>query len=127
MLPGLTVLFQRPADIVVSVRDGSVDFGITGIDVIEERKGENGHLLILHDDLGFGACSLRLAVPESWADVNDVPGLAAYRRHPRPPPARGHQVPQPDRSLPLPGSASNPRSSMPKAPSKLLPPSATPT
>ncbi len=33
-LPDLTVLFQRPADIVVSVRDGSVDFGITGIDVI---------------------------------------------------------------------------------------------
>ena len=54
-LPGLTVLFQRPADIVVSVRDGSVDFGITGIDVIEERRGENGDLLILHEALGFGA------------------------------------------------------------------------
>ena len=35
-LPELGVLFQRPGDIVVSVRQGSVDFGITGIDVIEE-------------------------------------------------------------------------------------------
>ena len=35
-LPGLTVLFQRPGDIVVSVRDGSVDFGITGMDVVAE-------------------------------------------------------------------------------------------
>ncbi|MCS6911222.1 MAG: hypothetical protein NZM11_11760, partial [Anaerolineales bacterium] len=26
-LPALTVLFQRPGDIVVSVREGSVDFG----------------------------------------------------------------------------------------------------
>ncbi|HOU14302.1 MAG TPA: ATP phosphoribosyltransferase, partial [Anaerolineae bacterium] len=26
-LPNVTVLFQRPTDIVVSVRDGSVDFG----------------------------------------------------------------------------------------------------
>jgi len=77
-LPGLTVLFQRPADIVVSVRDGSVDFGITGIDVIEERRGENGHLLVLHDELGFGACSLRLAVPEAWEDVNDLPSLQAF-------------------------------------------------
>jgi ATP phosphoribosyltransferase len=77
-LPGLTVLFQRPADIVVSVRDGSVDFGITGIDVIEERKGENGHLLVLHEDLGFGACSLRLAVPEAWQDVEDVAGLQVF-------------------------------------------------
>jgi ATP phosphoribosyltransferase len=77
-LPGLTVLFQRPADIVVSVRDGSVDFGITGIDVIEERRGENGQLLMLHEALGFGGCSLRLAVPENWAEVNDVAGLRAY-------------------------------------------------
>ena len=76
-MPGLLILFQRPADIVVSVRDGSVDFGITGIDVIEERKGEEGSLLILHEALGFGGCALRLAVPESWTDVNDVPGLAA--------------------------------------------------
>ena len=38
-LPDLGVLFQRPGDIVVSVRQGSVDFGITGIDVIEEKSG----------------------------------------------------------------------------------------
>lgn len=76
-LPGLNVLFQRPADIVVSVRDGSVDFGITGVDVIEERRGENGHLLILHEALGFGSCALRLAVPESWTNVDDLDGLRA--------------------------------------------------
>src|SRR5215213_5990511 len=34
--PDLSVIFQRPGDIVVSVRQGSVDFGITGLDVIEE-------------------------------------------------------------------------------------------
>jgi ATP phosphoribosyltransferase len=75
-LPDLTVLFQRPGDIVVSVRDGSVDFGITGIDVIEERKGDNGEVLILHDALGFGHCALTLAVPEDWTGVesiNDLP------------------------------------------------------
>jgi len=75
-LPGLTVLFQRPGDIVVSVRDGSVDFGITGIDVIEERRGENGALLVLHDALGFGACALTLAIPESWEEVQSVGDLA---------------------------------------------------
>ena len=64
-LPDLVVLFQRPGDIVVSVRDGSVDFGISGLDVIEERGGSNGKILILHDDLGFGHCRLQLAVPES--------------------------------------------------------------
>jgi ATP phosphoribosyltransferase len=74
-LPGLTVLFQRPGDIVVSVRDGSVDFGITGVDVIEERRGENGALLVLHEALGFGNCTLTLAVPEEWENVQSVEDL----------------------------------------------------
>lgn len=70
-LPGVTVLFQRPGDIVVSVQQGSVDFGITGYDVLAERlaksAGEvNGSspTLMLHDALGFGPCSLAVAVPE---------------------------------------------------------------
>jgi ATP phosphoribosyltransferase len=65
-IPGLAVLFQRPGDIVVGVRSGSIDFGIAGLDVVEEKRGGNGDLLILHDELGFGACALTLAVPEEW-------------------------------------------------------------
>jgi ATP phosphoribosyltransferase len=79
-LPELRVLFQRPPDIVVSVRDGSVHFGITGLDVVGERRGNNGDVIVLHDALNFGGCSLRLAVPESWSEVNRVEhlgGLAA--------------------------------------------------
>ncbi len=86
-LPELHVLFQRPSDIVVSVRDGSVEFGITGIDVIEEHKGRNGSVLMLHDCLGFGHCALTLAVPESWEDVTSVEDL---RR-------RAERAPQPVR------------------------------
>lgn len=77
-LPGLVVLFQRPADIVVSVRDGSVDFGISGIDVIEEHRGDNGDLIILHDALNYGHCRLTLAVPESWSDVQDIADLQSH-------------------------------------------------
>lgn len=77
-LPELKVIFQRPGDIVVSVRQGSVDLGITGLDVIEEKRGGNGGLLILHDALGFGHCSLALAVPEAWEGVTDVPSLKDY-------------------------------------------------
>src|SRR5512140_2370390 len=76
-IPGLTVLFQRPTDIVISVRNGSVDFGITGLDVLEENRGENGNILILHEALGYGKCSLALAVPESWISVETVADLRA--------------------------------------------------
>ena len=78
VLPELGVLFQRPGDIVVSVRQGSVDFGITGMDVIEEHRGDNGDILILHDALDFGHCSLMLAVPEAWTEVTDIPSLKGF-------------------------------------------------
>lgn len=77
-LPQLGVLFQRPGDIVVSVRQGSVDFGITGLDVIEEKRGENGDILVLHDTLGYGYCALKLAAPEAWSDVTDIASLKKY-------------------------------------------------
>jgi ATP phosphoribosyltransferase len=77
-LPGLTVLFQRPGDIVVSVRDGSVDFGITGMDMVAERRGENGAVLVLHDALNFGHCQLCMAVPETWETVHTMADLATY-------------------------------------------------
>jgi len=77
-LPELGVIFQRPGDIVVSVRQGSIDFGITGLDMIEEKRGDNGDILILHDALGFGSCALTLAVPEIWKTVEDIASLKEY-------------------------------------------------
>ncbi|HQE94062.1 MAG TPA: ATP phosphoribosyltransferase [Anaerolineae bacterium] len=76
-LPNVTVLFQRPTDIVVSVRDGSVDFGITGLDVTAEHGGGDGKVLVLHEALGFGSCRLAVAVPETWT-VTTLADLAAY-------------------------------------------------
>ena len=74
-LPGLTVLFQRPGDVVVSVRDGSVDFGITGWDVMSEKRGNNGQILPIHTALGFGHCTLNVIVPEAWENVNTMADL----------------------------------------------------
>lgn len=75
-VPGLIVLFQRPTDIVISVRNGSVDFGITGLDVLAEYRGSNGNILTIHPALGFGACSLDVIVPDTWADVNRMEDLS---------------------------------------------------
>lgn len=74
-LPGVKVLFQRPGDVVVSVRDGSVDFGITGGDVLAEKRGPNGRILVIHPALGFGQCSLNVIVPEAWENVNVMADL----------------------------------------------------
>lgn len=74
-LPGVVVLFQRPGDIVVSARDGSVDFGITGGDVLAERAGDDRAVLAIHPALGFGHCTLNVIAPESWVDVEQMADL----------------------------------------------------
>lgn len=74
-LPGVSVLFQRPTDIVISVRNGSVDFGITGLDVLTEHGGPNGAILPIHTALGFGHCTLNVIVPEAWSDVSVISDL----------------------------------------------------
>ena len=64
-LPQVTVMFQRPGDIVTGVRQGNIDFGITGLDILAEKAyGRSQTILILHDALGFGPCTLNLAIPE---------------------------------------------------------------
>ena len=86
-VPGLGVLFQRPGDIVVGVRQGSLDFGIAGLDAVEEKRGDNGDVIVLHEALGFGLCALTLAVPEAWDDVQSLADLVA-RQNRRPDPFR---------------------------------------
>ena len=88
-VPDLSVLFQRPGDIVVGVRQGSLDFGITGLDVVEEKR-VNGEVVVLHEALGFGQCALALAVPETWEDVQRVAQSYLPRRNR----TMGHYLPQ---------------------------------
>ena len=98
-LPGLGILFQRPGDIVVSVRQGSVDFGVTGIDVIEEKRGDNGDILVLHNDLGFGRCSLTLAVPEIMGKRDGYSVAQEICRYSQPSVARGNHISHPHQAL----------------------------
>ena len=75
-VPGLEVLFQRAADIVDKVKNGSVALGITGYDIVAEVKEEGDPLIILHPALGYGKCELSVAVPDSWIDVLSIDDLA---------------------------------------------------
>lgn len=74
-LPEVEVIFQRPGDIVISVRDGSVDFGITGRDIYLEKRDSNGKILELHSQLGFGKCTLNVIIPEDWQIINSLSDL----------------------------------------------------
>ena len=75
-LPGVGVLFQRQSDITSEIDGESADVGIVGLDRYRESRREGGDTLLILDDLGFGAASLLLAVPDAWVDVTNVYDLA---------------------------------------------------
>lgn len=75
-VPQVEVLFQRAADIVAKVDEGSVDLGITGFDLVAEQGMGRDHIEVLYADLGFGHCELVLAVPDNWYDVAHLEDLS---------------------------------------------------
>lgn len=75
-LPGAEVLLNRPPDVVEKVAEGEIDLGISGLDLVEELRGDRDDLLVLYEDLGFGRCELVVAVPETWIDVSSWRDLA---------------------------------------------------
>lgn len=75
-LPGVDVLYQRSSDIPGEVDDGAADVGITGFDRFLEKRREGGDSLTLYEDLGFGAASLVIAVPDGWLDITSLADLA---------------------------------------------------
>ena len=79
LLPDVEVIFQRPGDIVISVRDGSVDFGITGRDIYLEKKDSDGKILELHSQLGFGKCTLNVIVPDDWQTIDSMADLKEFQ------------------------------------------------
>jgi ATP phosphoribosyltransferase len=66
----LEILFLRDDDIPEYVQDGIADLGIVGENVIEETEVAVTYL----QRLGFGKCSLKIAVPNNNA-INDLQQL----------------------------------------------------
>ena len=75
-MPNLEVWFQRSADVVRKVRDGDIDLGIVGFDILAEYRGEADEVIIIHDALGYGQCHLSVAIPEDWVHINTIDDLA---------------------------------------------------
>ena len=72
--PHVEILFARPVDIPEYVATGAADLGITGHDMVVERKADVAELL----DLQFGKAKLVLAVHED-SGISSVKQLAGKK------------------------------------------------
>jgi ATP phosphoribosyltransferase len=66
----LEILFLRDDDIPEYVQDGIADLGIVGENVITESGAQVGYL----QKLGFGKCTLKIAIPND-STITDISGL----------------------------------------------------
>lgn len=77
----LELLFVRTDDVIELVSDGNADWGITGLDLLEEIRPPDVTVML---KLGFGRCELTLAAPVS-SDIRrpqDCRGLRVATSHP---------------------------------------------
>jgi ATP phosphoribosyltransferase len=76
----LEILFLRDDDIPEYVQDGIADLGIVGENVIQETEVKVSYL----QKLGFGKCSLKIAVPNNTGinDVTDLNGKSIATTYP---------------------------------------------
>ncbi|UIJ71277.1 ATP phosphoribosyltransferase [Aurantimonas sp. HBX-1] len=73
--PGLDVLLLSASEIARELRDGAIDFGITGEDLIRETMAEPQAAVEIVARLGFGQADVVVAVPDAWLDVETMEDL----------------------------------------------------
>jgi ATP phosphoribosyltransferase len=69
------VAFLSASEISREIRNGTVDFGVTGEDLIREGLAEADKRVEFCARLGFGHADVIVAVPEIWLDVDMMADL----------------------------------------------------
>lgn len=68
-LEGVEVAFLSASEIATSLRDGKIDAGITGQDLLEETIAPSDSAVMIAKRLDFGPADVVVAVPDYWLDV----------------------------------------------------------
>ena len=87
-MEGVEIAFLSASEIAQNLRDGKVDFGVTGQDLLHEKISPDDRAVQLLVRLGFGPADVVVAVPECWLDVATMADLdeiaeSFYERHGR--------------------------------------------
>ncbi len=71
----IEIAFLSASEIAREVGNGSVDFGVTGEDLVREEWADGDARIEFCARLGFGHADVVVAVPEIWADVDSMADL----------------------------------------------------
>jgi len=73
--PNIKIIYLHAKEIIQRLSDGTLDLGISGLDLLNESEKNLQDKIAIKNKLNFGNANLVVAVPDDWIDVQTVADL----------------------------------------------------
>ncbi len=73
--PDVKIIYLHAKEIIQRLGDGTLDIGISGLDLLNESEKNLRDKIIINEKLNFGGADLVVAVPDDWIDVQTIADL----------------------------------------------------
>ena len=71
----IKIIFLHAKEIIQRLGDGTIDIGVSGLDLLNESEKNLRDKIYVEKQLNFGNANLVIAVPDDWIDVQTVADL----------------------------------------------------
>jgi ATP phosphoribosyltransferase len=73
--PDIKIIYLHAKEIIQRLGDGTLDIGISGLDLLNESEKNLQDKIFIKQKLHFGEANLVVAVPDDWIDVQTIADL----------------------------------------------------
>jgi len=73
--PNIKIIYLHAKEIIQRLGDGTLDIGISGLDLLSESENNLQDKINIEERLDFGEANLVVAVPDDWIDVQTIADL----------------------------------------------------
>ena len=73
--PYVKIIYLHAKEIIQRLGDGTLDIGISGLDLLSESEKNLQDKITIKQKLDFGSANLVIAVPDDWIDVQTIADL----------------------------------------------------
>jgi ATP phosphoribosyltransferase len=73
--PNIKIIYLHAKEIIQRLGDGTLDLGISGLDLLSESEKNLQDKISIKQKLDFGGANLVVAVPNDWIDVQTIADL----------------------------------------------------
>ncbi len=73
--PNIKIIFLHAKEIIQRLADGTLDIGVSGLDLLKESEKNLQGRISSQKKLDFGNANLVIAVPDDWIDVQTIADL----------------------------------------------------